>query len=183
MKVLKFMAVFSGLILLLIGTGVALAQDEGLKIFKGERRLAGGAPPCIGCHSIASLGIAGGRVGPDLGGEWKRRGESWLRRFLSNPDTPVMSSQFKAAPLTAEEIDALIGLFKRAAAPAAAATPMPATPPPKEVARLPAVRRLIAPPQSLPPRTYEGLFFSAMLVSLVAAVVFFAVAIARTGRR
>ena len=91
---------------------------EGLKLFTGERRFANGGPPCINCHSISSLGIRGGVLGPDLSRAFKSGkyvdfsgDEEKLRRYLSNPTTPVMSTVWGRRPLTQEEISSLIKLL------------------------------------------------------------------------
>lgn len=91
--------------------------EQGRQIFLGTRKLAGGGPPCIACHTIRGVGgLGGGRLGPDLTRVYERlSGRKNLGAWLASPATPTMAAVFRNHPLAAEEILPLIGLFEQAA--------------------------------------------------------------------
>ena len=90
---------------------------QGRAIFEGQRRLAGGGPPCISCHTVANLGgLGGGRLGPDLTRVYERlQGRKNMSAWLFAPATPTMGSIFKQTPLKPEEILPLVAFFENAA--------------------------------------------------------------------
>jgi nitrite reductase (NO-forming) len=75
---------------------------------------------CAACHTIGGGKLAG----PDLAGVTERREEEWLKKWLTSPDTMVMSDPIAKEMLgvymvpmpnlglTDEEIDALIEYFE-----------------------------------------------------------------------
>lgn len=91
--------------------------EQGRQILLGTRKLAGGGPACLGCHTMKGLGgLGGGRLGPDLTRVYERlSGRKNLGAWLSAPATPTMAAVFRNRPMTAEEILPLIGVFEQAA--------------------------------------------------------------------
>jgi cytochrome c2 len=89
----------------------------GNQIFRGERRLANGGPPCISCHTIKGAGaFGGGRLGPDLSKVYERlQGRKNLGAWLFAPATPTMQPVFRKHVMKAEEILPLIALFESSA--------------------------------------------------------------------
>jgi len=88
--------------------------EQGRSLFTGERRLAGGGPPCISCHTLRGLGgLGGGRLGPDLTKVFERlQGRRNLAAWLFAPATPTMQPVFKRRALKPEEILPLVALFE-----------------------------------------------------------------------
>ncbi|MCP5110930.1 MAG: cytochrome c, partial [bacterium] len=66
--------------------------EQGRQIFLGNRRLAGGGPACISCHTMKGLGgLSGGRLGPDLSRVYERlQGRQSLGAWLFAPATTTM---------------------------------------------------------------------------------------------
>ncbi len=98
--------------------GPLTAEDaqSGLQIFQGNLPLAGGAPPCISCHTVAGVDArGGGRLGPDLTLVSERLGgPSGLANWLTSPPAaaaPTMQSVFGKRPLKQQEIHSLTALF------------------------------------------------------------------------
>ncbi|MCP4898563.1 MAG: cytochrome c, partial [bacterium] len=78
---------------------------HGRELFLGHRRLAGGGPPCVSCHSVNGIGVlAGGALGPDLNEVFERlNGRRGLMTWLSAPATSTMGAVYAPHPLEAEE--------------------------------------------------------------------------------
>ncbi len=95
------------------------AQDVvvGREIFTGRRRLVGGGPPCVSCHTMRGLGgLSGGRLGPDLTLVYERlQGRKGLSAWLTNPTSPTMAPVFRAAPIQGDEILPLVAYFEDSA--------------------------------------------------------------------
>ena len=90
---------------------------NGRAIFAGARRLSGGGPPCISCHTMKGLGgLSGGRLGPDLTLVYERlQGRKGLGAWLTSPQSPTMAPVFRAKAMTPEEILPLLALFEDSA--------------------------------------------------------------------
>lgn len=88
----------------------------GAEIFRGERKLSGGGPACISCHTLGALGgFGGGRLGPDLSQAYSRMGgRKGTGAWLSGPPTPAMKALFREHPLQPAEIVALQALLENA---------------------------------------------------------------------
>lgn len=89
--------------------------ETGRQLFVGEKRLAGGAAPCLSCHNAGESGLlGGGRLGPDLSDAWARLGgRKPLGAWFVAPPTPTMKPQFSARPLDPEtEILPLLAFLK-----------------------------------------------------------------------
>lgn len=72
---------------------------------------------CIQCHSVASLDVHGGQVGPDLSQAFKNvpgKHNMPLEQFLTKPDSAVMSGVIGSKPLTDDEKKAVIAALKAA---------------------------------------------------------------------
>ncbi len=95
------------------------AQDVvvGREIFSGGRRLAGGGPACISCHTVRGLGgLGGGRLGPDLTLVYERlQGRKGLSAWLMNPASPTMAPVFRTTQIQPEEILPLVAFFEDSA--------------------------------------------------------------------
>src|SRR5579884_1723228 len=90
--------------------------QTGAEIFNGTRKLSGGGPACISCHTLGTVhGLGGGRLGPDLTLVYERLGSrKSVGAWLSAPGTPTMQAVFKQHPLQPEEILALLAAFENA---------------------------------------------------------------------
>lgn len=89
----------------------------GRQLFSGARRLAGGGPACISCHTMRGLGgLSGGRLGPDLTLVYERlQGRKGLSAWLMNPASPTMAPVFRTSQIQPEEILPLVAYFEDAA--------------------------------------------------------------------
>lgn len=92
---------------------VAGDAARGRELFLGKLRLSNGAAACIACHQASGLPLAGGRLGPNLSAaHQKLGGDRGLASWLHNPPTPLMSTIFRSAPLTAEEASDLTAFLR-----------------------------------------------------------------------
>ncbi len=89
----------------------------GRELFSGTRRLAGGGPACISCHTMRDLGgLSGGRLGPDLTLVYERlQGRKGLSAWLMNPASPTMAPVFRITQIQPEEILPLVAYFEDSA--------------------------------------------------------------------
>jgi mono/diheme cytochrome c family protein len=83
----------------------ALDVAAGHDLYEGRRPLTRGAPACVSCHRLGSIGgLGGGTLGPDLTRvEHRLGGAGRLTKWLSNPPTRVMRAVFRAQPLADQE--------------------------------------------------------------------------------
>lgn len=90
---------------------------RGQALFVGERKLSGGAPACLSCHTTVSLGgLGGGRLGPDLSRVFERlHGRKGLASWLSAPATTTMRAVFWERPLSSEEVLPLVAFLEASA--------------------------------------------------------------------
>jgi cytochrome c2 len=104
------------------GTGISdrpfTAADVslGTEIFRGDRKLSGGGPACISCHTLGMIGgLGGGRLGPDLTGVYARLGgRQGVGAWLSAPGTTTMQAVFRKKALQEQEILPLLAVFENA---------------------------------------------------------------------
>lgn len=72
---------------------------------------------CIQCHSVASLNIKGGQVGPDLSNAYNDVQSSRglpIEQFLTKPNSAVMSGVLGGKPLTDDQRQQVLDLLKKA---------------------------------------------------------------------
>ncbi len=78
--------------------------DAGRALFTGDQPFANGGPPCLACHSAATLSFPyGGTVGPDLTHVTAKLGPEGLDYALQTLYFPTMTALFRTRPLTHEE--------------------------------------------------------------------------------
>lgn len=89
----------------------------GEALFRGERPFKAGAPACISCHTTAgSVGLGGGRLGPDLTEAYARlEGRKALGAWLSSPPSPTMQPVFRDHRLEGDEVLVLVAYLKNQA--------------------------------------------------------------------
>jgi mono/diheme cytochrome c family protein len=94
---------------------VTLGDPEvGRKLFVGEYVLINDGPACLSCHNVNGVGaLGGGTLGPDLTHVYTRYGEAGLASALQALPCPTMLAIFQDAPLTDEEVGALLAFFKQ----------------------------------------------------------------------
>ena len=87
----------------------------GRELFVGVHLPQNGAPACIACHTVSSLGgLGGGRLGPDLTQAYGRLGSrQGLIPWMSAVPSPTMRPIFQAHPLEEDEIIALVAFLKQ----------------------------------------------------------------------
>ncbi len=93
----------------------AADADLGRQLFSGLASFESGAPSCISCHTLASLGgLGGGRLGPDLTTVYSRlEGRKALAAWLSTPPTDIMKPLFARHPISKDENLALVAYLKQ----------------------------------------------------------------------
>lgn len=72
---------------------------------------------CVACHSVQSLNVQGGAVGPDLSQAYanvKDKHGVPIEEFLKKPTSAVMSGVLGKQPLTDEEREAILKALKLA---------------------------------------------------------------------
>jgi mono/diheme cytochrome c family protein len=78
--------------------------DRGAGLFTGETPLTNGGAPCLACHGIAGVGLAGGaNFGPDLTALYENYGEDGIAEVLAGLPFPSMEPIYATRPLTADE--------------------------------------------------------------------------------
>jgi cytochrome c551/c552 len=72
---------------------------------------------CLGCHSVGSLNLQGGQVGPDLSQAFTtvegKHGKP-IEEFLKQPTSAVMSGVLGKDPLTDDQRKQVLDLLKKA---------------------------------------------------------------------
>ncbi|MDR6999430.1 cytochrome C [Neobacillus niacini] len=72
---------------------------------------------CLGCHSVEALNLKAGQVGPDLSHafvEVKDKHGMPIEKFLTKPDSAVMSGVLGKKPLTDDERKQVLEILKKA---------------------------------------------------------------------
>ena len=85
-------------------------RDElqlGKRLFEGGVALASGATACVSCHTVASRGVLGGTLGPDLTGVYAKYRDRGLHQFLQRTCFPRRPVAHGRNDLTASEAFAL----------------------------------------------------------------------------
>lgn len=101
------------------GAAAVLASDSdpayGEYLFTGVVSLQNGGTPCIACHSVEGVGIAGGgALGPDLTHVYTRYGQQGLAAALGGLPFPSMQGIFGTRQLTVTEQADLLAFFAEA---------------------------------------------------------------------
>ncbi len=87
----------------------------GRGIYRGDKALTNGGPPCIACHSVSGASaLNGGGLGPDLTHVAGRMGTAGLTAALSTIAFPTMLGPFGASPLTPQEVADLVAFLDQA---------------------------------------------------------------------
>ena len=98
-----------------VATPELIAQGKAL--FTGSTRLAKGGAPCLACHPFTYPGISGGNLSiADLKDSYQKMGDTGMKGALKSLKFPTMKKIYADRPLTDEEINALMALFKDSAA-------------------------------------------------------------------
>lgn len=70
---------------------------------------------CVGCHSVAALGVKGGVTGPDLSNAYLNVADKHgvpIEEFLKKPTSAVMSGVLGGNPLTDDELTQVLAALK-----------------------------------------------------------------------
>ncbi|MCC7418455.1 MAG: cytochrome c [Acidobacteria bacterium] len=89
----------------------------GTELFRGQRRLGGGGPSCVSCHTVRGTGgLGGGQLGPDLTKVYERlQWRKALATWLNAPPTATMQTVFAKTPIAETEVLPLVAYFEAAA--------------------------------------------------------------------
>jgi mono/diheme cytochrome c family protein len=91
------------------------SRGRGEDLFTGRARFQNGGPPCMTCHSIASLPFPnGGTLGPNLTSAYRKLGSQGMPVAVKTLYFPVMTSIYDPHPLTLEERADLLAFFREA---------------------------------------------------------------------
>lgn len=78
--------------------------EAGRALFEGRTPLANGGPACISCHNVRGAGVVGGgTLAKDLTHAYARLGEQGTTSALASTPFPLMTTIYKAQPLTDAE--------------------------------------------------------------------------------
>lgn len=87
----------------------------GQKLFDGSVRLANGGPACNACHHVShDAVVVGGILARDLTLSFSRMGKEGVSAMLANAPFPVMQVAYEGKPISAGEVQALIGFLQQA---------------------------------------------------------------------
>ncbi len=100
---------------LLAQVGQSGDPAAGRQLFDGQKRLAGGGPPCGACHDAGDLPFPhGGSLGLNLTGAYAKYGAAGLQTILATLFFPTMAPVFAIRPLTPSEASDLEAFFQAA---------------------------------------------------------------------
>lgn len=89
---------------------------KGKALFTGNTRMAKGGAPCLSCHPFSYPGITGGNLSTaDLSISYQKMGDTGMKGALKALKFPTMKTIYADRPLTDDEINALMALFKDSA--------------------------------------------------------------------
>ena len=84
----------------------------GSDLFMGSHRAQNGGPSCASCHTVAHMEPSNA-LGPDLTQAITRlKGRNALATYLANPPADPMAPVYQNAPLTHDEIAALVAYLE-----------------------------------------------------------------------
>lgn len=90
---------------------------QGKALFTGSKRFAKGGAPCLSCHPFTYPGISGGNLSiADLSKSYQKMGDTGMQGALKALKFPIMKNMYADRPLTDDEVNALMALFKDSAA-------------------------------------------------------------------
>jgi mono/diheme cytochrome c family protein len=89
--------------------------EKGKNIFEGLTKLTNGGPACIHCHNINNQSMFnGGLLAKDLTTAFSRLSAAGVDGILRNPPFPAMINGFGLAPLTDQDVKALLAFLYNA---------------------------------------------------------------------
>lgn len=89
---------------------------QGKALLTGSTRLAKGGAPCLSCHPFTYPGITGGNLSiADLSKSYQKMGDTGMKGALKALKFPTMKKIYADRPLTDNEINSLMALFKDSA--------------------------------------------------------------------
>lgn len=89
--------------------------EKGKNLFDGLIKLTNGGPACISCHNINNqVMFNGGLLAKDLTTAFSRLSAAGVDGILRNPPFPAMIDGFGLAPLTDQEVKALLAFLYNA---------------------------------------------------------------------
>ncbi len=89
--------------------------EKGKNLFDGKTKLTNGGPACIHCHNINNQSMFnGGLLAKDLTTAFSRLSAAGVDGILRNPPFPAMIDGFGLAPLTDQEVKALLAFLYNA---------------------------------------------------------------------
>jgi len=98
-----------------VATPELIAQGKAL--FTGSSKFVKGGAPCLSCHPFTYPGITGGNLSTaDLNKSYQKMGDTGMKGALKALKFPTMKKIYADRPLTDDEINALMALFKDSAA-------------------------------------------------------------------
>jgi mono/diheme cytochrome c family protein len=103
-------AASAAMVTLLVASLGTPARAAAGKAANGQKLYA--SQSCAACHTIGSKG---GKVGPDLSKEGKKRNVAWLTAFLKNPRSKVPKGSMppvKASPKELQDLSAYMLTLK-----------------------------------------------------------------------
>lgn len=97
-------------------TAQAADPARGAALFSGALSMEKGGAPCLACHGIAGVGLAGSsNYGPDLTAVYENFGAEGLAGILQSLPFPSMEAIYANQPLTATEQLELSAYFEQTA--------------------------------------------------------------------
>ena len=86
--------------------------SNGLSLFAGEKSLANGGPPCLGCHNANGVGaLGGGSRGLDLTHAITKTGAAGVTSIMKSPPFPGMTEAFASHPITDSDAADLVAFL------------------------------------------------------------------------
>lgn len=96
-------------------SGTSTTENESATAVNQDNILS--ARGCLGCHSVATLNLHAGQVGPDLSHayvEVKDKHGMPIEQFLTKPNSAVMSGVLGNNPLTDDQRKQVLEILKKA---------------------------------------------------------------------
>jgi mono/diheme cytochrome c family protein len=101
--------------------------SAGKAFFTGKHKFEKGGAPCVSCHTLRYPGVYGGALAGDLSKVYTTMGEGGVRAVLGSLTFPVMRAVYANRPLSEQEKESLVALFRDSStSPRPACNPYPA---------------------------------------------------------